>query len=517
MTSQYVLSIDEGTTGVTALLIDVSSTQWSVARQASVDFPQHFPKSGWVEHDLGDIWAAVRSCIQQCLNETRDPAFKSQKKIDPKSILCIGITNQRETLCVFDRKTGTPSRKAIVWQCKRSDELCIQLRKDGFSEFVRSNTGLVIDPYFTGSKIKWVMKEDSATASMIRSGKSVVGTIDTFLLHRLTGGVSFATEASNASRTLLCDLKGSWNKDLLKMFDVPSESALPEIKPSAGVFGLTKGLDFLPDGIPISGILGDQQAALAAQTCFEVGDSKCTYGTGAFLLTNIGTKPKLSSAGLLTTIAWDLNGQLTYAYEGSAFVAGAAVHFLKDQLGFLPDASTAEQMIASAHASPDLFFVPSLSGLGAPYWDAQAKGAFLGMHRGTTQADLVRACLEGVVLQVMDLADSASIDLGTPLKRLGVDGGASANNFMMQLQADLLSIHVDRPKNIETTAFGAGMFAALGQGLISSLSELKSTRVVDQVFKPSSLKDRASEITHMKNGWKKAVQAVQVFSGRLSI
>lgn len=506
-----ILAIDEGTTGATALLIDVSSPQDpTVVGRRTVEFKQHFPQAGWVEHDLNDIWTALRSSVEGAVASTAG-------KVSLKDIIAIGITNQRETLCVFDRKTSEPIRKAIVWQCRRSSQICSDLRARGISSDVMKRTGLVLDPYFSGTKISWLMDNDPEVASAVKSGRAVFGTIDTFILHKLTGGQVFATESSNASRTLVYNLNGHWDDEMIKLMKVPSLSALPEVKPSAGVFGVTKGLGFLPDGIPISGMVGDQQAALAGQACFEPGEAKCTFGTGAFLLLNTGSRPVFSKAGLLTTVAWNIAGKLTYASEGASFIAGAAVQFLRDQFQFLNKASEAETMARDVQASPGLYFVPALAGLGAPYWDPEARGAFLGMHRGTTKAEMVRAALEGIVFQVTDLADAMASDLGGPLKVMRADGGAAANNVLMQFQADLLSLPVDRPRDIETTAIGAAMFAGLGVGVYKTLQDLAKARKSERIFVPNDGLDTRSLISRQKKGWAKAVKAVQVFGGGSSV
>lgn len=500
-----LLAIDEGTTGATALLIDVKNPKSpAVVGRKTTEFPQHFPHPGWVEHDLNEIWAAIATSVKGAFESTGG-------KYVPKDIAAIGITNQRETLCVFDRKTSEPICKAIVWQCRRSSEICASLRAKGYSDEVMKKTGLVLDPYFTGTKISWLMANNKEAAAAVKDGSAVFGNIDTYVLHKLTGGVAFATESSNASRTLLYNLhSGTWDDEMLKMMGVPSRSSLPEVKESAGIFGVTKGLGFLPDGIPIAGILGDQQAALAGQACFQPGEAKCTYGTGAFLLLNTGDRLVYSKSGLLTTVAWNLGGKLTYAVEGSSFIAGAAVQFLRDQFSFLAKASEAEALSRDAVASPHLYFVPALAGLGAPWWDAEARGAFLGLHRGTTKAEMVKAALEGIVFQVTDLAEAMARDQGGPLKVLRADGGAAENNFLMQFQADLLSTPVDRPRDVETTAIGAAMFAGLGVGVYKNLEELAAARAADKIFTPR--RETQAMIEKQKKGWQRAVEAVRLFA-----
>lgn len=502
-----LLAIDEGTTGATALLIDVKNPKSPVVvGRKTTEFPQHFPQAGWVEHDLSEIWAAVTASIKGAFESTAG-------RFAPKDIAAIGITNQRETLCVFDRKTSEPVCKAIVWQCRRSSDICTTLRAQGHSDDVMQRTGLVLDPYFTGTKISWLMANNLEAAAAVRSGRAVLGNIDTYVLHKLTGGKVFATESSNASRTLLYNLHtGAWDDEMLNLMGVPSKSALPEVKESAGVFGMTSGLGFLPDGIPIAGIVGDQQAALAGQSCFNPGEAKCTFGTGAFLLLNTGDRPVFSKSGLLTTVAWNLGGKLTYAVEGASFIAGAAVQFLRDQFEFLHKASEAEALAKDAVASPGLYFVPALAGLGAPWWDPQARGAFLGLHRGTTKAEMVRAALEGIVFQVTDLAEAMARDQGGPLKVLRADGGAAENNFLMQFQADLLATPVDRPRDIETTAIGAAMFAGLGVGIYKNLEDISSARSADRIFTPTQNQDARRQIDRQKKGWQTAVEAVRLFA-----
>jgi len=514
MTAEFILSIDQGTTGSTAVIVDVTDRRnVNVIARKTIDYPQHYPQSGWVEHDLQEVWTSVRDAVTGAvgLARTAAPGF------DEKSLAAIGITNQRETLCVFERTTGKPLCRAIVWQCKRSTDICRQLKADGLEDHFRQRTGLVLDPYFSGTKISWLMENNPAVAEAVRAGRAVFGTIDTFLLHRLSGFKVHATEASNASRTLLFNIKtGSWDEELLRPLKVPGVSCLPEVKDSATEFGRTLGLGFLPDGIPVTGILGDQQAALAGQACFGVGEAKCTYGTGAFFLLNIGDHPTLSKNGLLTTVAWSVAGKRTYAFEGSAFIAGAAVQFLRDQLGLLTNAAESGKKADGETGAPEVYFVPALAGLGAPYWDPKAQGAFFGLTRGTTQGQVVRASLEGVAFQVCDLIDAMRADVKAPITSLRVDGGAVANDLLMQMQADLSGLTVDRPVNIETTAFGAAMFAGLGAGLYSSLAEIGGMRKSDRVFRPVSTTDARAVVAQQLAGWKRAVRAVRIFAGSVN-
>lgn len=507
--SNVLMAIDQGTTGTTVLLIDVNEKlNPIVIGRKTVDFPQHYPQPGWVEHDLNEIWESVESAMLGAIQnaESKSEGFQINQ------IAAIGITNQRETLCAFDRKSGQPLARAIVWQDKRSHPICQRLKDQ--EEFVRSKTGLVLDPYFSATKMTWFMEESPFVASEIRAGRAVFGTIDTFLLFKLTQGKSFVTEASNASRTLCYNiLSGSFDSELLEMFGIPSSDCLPEVLDSAGEFGRTEGLKVLPDGIPISGVLGDQQAALAGQACFSKGDAKCTYGTGAFMLRNIGDTFRLSDCGLITTIAWSLKGKCTYAFEGSAFIAGAAVQFLRDNLGFLKTASESESFSEGYQAAPNLYFVPALAGLGAPYWDPKAQGAFLGMTRGTKKEELVRATLEGIAFIVGDLY--ASMAKGQMVKdaSLRVDGGAAANNLLMQFQADTLGVVVDRPEILETTAMGAALFAGLGCGMYSSIQELENMRKVDRNFSPKIGEEADSRREKNRLGWLRAIKATQIFAG----
>lgn len=502
-----ILAIDQGTTGSTVLVVDVTEPSESVVLgRATVDFTQHYPNTGWVEHDLEEIWCSVVTASKRAI----DQAESNRPGFTPRSVIALGITNQRETLCVFERGTGKPLARAIVWQCKRSAAIVDRLKGQGVETTVRRKTGLVLDPYFSGTKMTWLMENDPTLADQLRNGRAVMGTIDTYLIARLTGGQSFVTEASNASRTLCFDINhGAWDDELLEMLKIPGRDVLPEVRDSAGDFGRTKGLGFLPDGIPITGVLGDQQAALAGQACFAKGEAKCTYGTGAFLLANLGDKPLTSLAGMLTTVAWSLKNHRTYAFEGSAFIAGAAVQFLRDQMNMIGRASESEGLAEGDIAAPEVYFVPALAGLGAPYWDPKASGAFFGLTRGTRKGQIIRAALEGIAFQVADLTDAMAHDLGAPLSVLRVDGGAAANNLLMQAQADFAQVTVDRPLNLETTAFGAGLFAGLGVGVYSGLNDLRSVRKTERSFAP---KESMQMVKAQRAGWQRAVRAVQVFA-----
>lgn len=488
---KHLLAIDQGTTGTKVLVMD--PTLHAVA-EANIPFEQHFPQPGWVEHDLEQIWASVLRGIEEV-----------GKRCDLRSIAAIGITNQRETIGFWDRKTLRPLTRAIVWQDRRTAKICETLKKKGLEKKFQRQTGLLLDPYFSGTKISWAMKNLDPVRAAQKKGVLALGTIDTFLLSRLTGGIALATEPSNASRTLLYSIADeAWSKDLCKILGAPSD-ALPEVLPSSGKFGVTRGVPGLPDGIPITGILGDQQSALFGQTCFEVGSAKCTYGTGAFLLMNTGHRPVPSRHRLLTTVAWKLSARskTVYALEGSAFVAGAAIQWLRDGLGFFKSSSEVETLAASVSSSDGVVFVPALTGLGAPYWDPHARGLFTGLTRGTTRAHLARATLEGIALQNADLLAAMQKDLGRRLPALNVDGGASANNLLMQIQSDLLGRKLRRPVLRETTSLGAVFVAGLGAGIWSSLEDLKKTWKLDREFHPEAPPIYRKQTLAL---WEKAVQ-----------
>jgi len=486
---KYLLAIDQGTTGSTALVL---TTDGKTLARKNTEFAQHFPKPGWVEHDANEIWASIRSSVEAAL---------AQASLSAKDIAAIGITNQRETTLVWDRKTREPIHNAIVWQCRRTASICDSLKQRGMAEPVRKKTGLVIDAYFSGTKIAWILDNVSGARARADKGELAFGTIDTFVIDRLTGGSVHVTDITNASRTLLMNLEsGEWDDELLRIFGVP-RALLPAIKASAEVVGETKGVGFLPDGIPISGIAGDQQAALFGQACFASGDAKCTYGTGAFALMNIGTKVVLSQHGLVTTAAWKIGKETTYALEGSAFIAGAAVQWLRDGLGLIKEAKEIEALAARVPSSDGVCFVPALAGLGAPYWDQDARGTITGLTRGTTAAHLARATLEGIALEVWDLLSAMTDDAKQPLTTLKVDGGAAANDLLMQFQADIANVNVERPVDIESTGRGAAMLAGVGAGLMD-LANATKMRSVDRHFSATMNLDQRNQ--HLLN-WKQAV------------
>ncbi|PLX80705.1 MAG: glycerol kinase [Desulfuromonas sp.] len=470
----YILAIDQGTTGSTALLIDHDLT---IQGKNNIEFPQHFPQPGWVEHDAEEIWGSVREAVSGLLEST---------KVKPTSIAAIGITNQRETTLMWDRATGDPVGRAIVWQDRRTADICQELKERGLEPYFRAQTGLVFDPYFAGTKLTWMLRENDSLRQHASAGKLACGTIDSFLVWRLSGGKAHVTDVSNASRTLLMDLDSlAWDSGLAKQLEVPLP-LLPEIHPSSTEYAKTAGLDFLPDGLPIAGMAGDQQAALFGQAGFDVGNGKCTYGTGAFLLVNTGEKPVPSDSGLLTTVGLQVEGKTSYALEGSAFIAGAAVQWLRDGLNFIEDSPEVEALASQVEDNGGVVFVPALTGLGAPHWRPEARGLICGLTRGTTRAHLARATLEGIALQIHDLAEAMTQDLGQPLAEFKVDGGAAANDLLMQIQADLLLTDVVRPQTVETTSLGAAMLAGLAVGFWNGLDELRASWREERRFKPTT-------------------------------
>lgn len=489
MTEKLLLAIDQGTTGSTALVVTLAG---ETRGRATVEFPQHFPKPGWVEHDAKEIWTSVAQAVSGAL---------AKAGARGEDIGAIGITNQRETTLLWDTKTLEPIHRAIVWQCRRTAEVCDRLKAEGAAPRVREKTGLVIDAYFSGTKIAWILDEVPGARARAERGELAFGTIDAFLVSRLTGGAVHATDVTNASRTLLMDLRTlAWDDELAALFRVP-RAVLPKIVASAEVVGHTKGVSFLPDGIPIAGIAGDQQAALFGQACFDRGDAKCTYGTGAFALANIGPEVVLSERGLVTTVAWKVGGETTYALEGSSFIAGAAVQWLRDGLGIIQSAKDVEALARQVESSDGVHFVPALAGLGAPYWDPNARGTISGITRGTTKAHLARATLEGIAFSVLDLLDAMAKDAKRPLAKLRVDGGACQNDLLMQFQADVADVAVERPTEVESTGRGAAMLAGLGAGL-SDIGAVRRMWKHDRTFHPTL--DRAARVAKIE-GWSRAI------------
>ena len=484
----YLLALDQGTTSSRALVIDYSGSVLAVSQK---EFTQIFPQPGWVEHDANEIWASQIGVAADAL---------ATANIHPKEIAAIGITNQRETAVIWDRKTGDPIFDAIVWQDRRTASFCDQMRADGLESFVQERTGLVIDAYFSGTKVRWLLDNVPGARERAERGELAFGTIDSWLVWKLTDGKVHVTDETNASRTMFFNIHTrDWDDDLLKMLNVP-RSILPAVKSSSEVYGETVGT---LEGIPIAGIAGDQQAALFGQMCTKPGMVKNTYGTGCFMLMNTGSKPIASKNKLLTTIGWRQGGQTDYALEGSVFVAGAVVQWLRDGLGIIRTSPEIEELAGSVPDSGDVYLVPAFAGLGAPHWDAYARGAIVGLTRGTTAAHIARAALEGIAFQVVDILGAMEADSGIQLAELRVDGGASKNNLLMQLQADLLGVPVVRSRNAETTALGAAYLAGLAVDFYKSKDELASQWASDRKFEPAISDDERSGL---RSRWHKALE-----------
>jgi len=469
--SEHVLAIDQGTTGTTAMVVN---DRIEVVASVNVEFPNHYPKPGHVEHDPEQIWESIASCVTAALK---------QAGIDGSQLRAIGVTNQRETSLFWDRRTGEAIHRALVWQDRRTADRCAQLKADGHEALFRNRTGLVLDPYFSGTKAAWLLDNVDGARARAEAGDLCFGTIDTYVTWRLTG--AHVTDPSNASRTLMYDLhRGQWDEELLAILKVPA-AALPRVGESSEVFGHTKDVGFLPDGIPVAGLIGDQQGALFGQACFQRGMAKCTYGTGAFILLNTGDEAVPSSHGMLTTVGWKVGGTTTYALEGSAFIAGAAVQWLRDGLGLLESAADIETLAASVPDSGGVTFVPALAGLGAPHWRPEARGIITGITGGTTKAHLARATLDGIALQIDEILAAMRRDLGGALAEVRVDGGASANDLLMQRQADLLGVPTVRPVVRETTGLGSALLAGLAVGVWDSADEVVRAWSEDRTFRPA--------------------------------
>jgi glycerol kinase len=492
--AKYVLALDQGTTSSRAIIFDKKG---NIVSKAQNEFEQIYPKAGWVEHDplaiLYSQFQAVSSCI-------------ISGGISPSEIAGIGITNQRETTILWDRKTGKPVYNAIVWQCRRTADLCEELKARGLEEYVKEKTGLLIDAYFSGTKIKWILDNVPEARKLADEGRLLFGTVETWIIWNLTGGSVHVTDYSNASRTMLFDVdKLCWDKYLCDQLGIPM-SILPEPVPSSKLYGrVSKGILGLEslEGIPICGAIGDQPAALFGQGCFEAGQAKNTYGTGCFLLMNSGERPIMSSNNLLTTIAWKIGDTVNYALEGSIFVAGSVVQWLRDGLGIIRSSSEVEELAASVPDNGGVYFVPALTGLGAPHWDQYAKGSIYGISRGTKAAHIARAALEGIAFQTMDIVNAMQRDAGCTLKELKVDGGASRNNLLMQFQADILGTSVIRPTVTETTALGAAYLAGLAVGYWESIDHIKSQWGIETEFKPEA---SAEVVATLKDGWADAIR-----------
>lgn len=487
---KYILALDQGTTSSRAVLFNKQGETVSIK---SRPLKQYYPYPGWVEHDASEIWHFQMEAIIDCLQAA---------EVKPEEIGAIGITNQRETVVLWDRETGKPVHHAICWQCRRTSPYCTWLKEEGLEPIIKEKTGLVIDAYFSGTKIKWLLDNVEGARALARQGRLLAGTMDTWLIWNLTRGRCHVTDYTNASRTMLYDIKNlRWDDDLLALMDIPSE-ILPKVVPSSGLIGETDA-ELFGVPIPICGAAGDQQAALFGQACFEEGSAKNTYGTGCFILMNTGRKPVVSRHQLLTTIAWDCGEGIEYALEGSVFNAGAAIQWLRDELKLIENAQQGDLIAAGIPDTGGVYVVPAFTGLGAPYWDMYARGAIVGLTRGTTREHIVRATLESIAYQSTDVFKAMISDLGTGLKELKVDGGASNSEFLMQFQADLLGIDVIKPTNTESTAYGAACFAGLGMGFWNSREELKHNYHIAKLFRPGISREEADR---RMAGWDKAVR-----------
>lgn len=486
----YVLALDQGTTSSRAIVFDQDAR---IVSSAACEFTQNFPKPGWVEHDPEEIWTSQIRAAKAAL---------SKSGIEIANVKGIGITNQRETAVVWEKGTGRPLARAIVWQCRRTADICEQLRKEGHEEEIRRRTGLTIDPYFSGTKVCWFLKEVPGLRAKAEAGEALFGTVDSWLIYRLTGGRVHATDYTNASRTLLYNIRDlAWDDEILRILDIP-RAMLPEVVPSSGVLGETDP-DLFGSAIPIAGIAGDQQAALFGQGCFEAGLAKNTYGTGCFILANTGDKALHSNSGLITTIAWGIDGKVEYALEGSIFVGGAVVQWLRDGIQIIGDAAETESLAREVQDNGGVYFVPAFVGLGAPYWDPYARGTLVGLTRGTTRAHIVRAALEAIAYQTRDVFAAMEEDTGVSIPELRVDGGATANNFLMQFQADLLGRPVVRAAVAETTALGAAFLAGLATGVWKGYDDIKKRLRAAERFEPTMGNDQREALYA---DWRRAVE-----------
>ncbi|SIS40123.1 glycerol kinase GlpK [Salimicrobium flavidum] len=496
MTEKYILSLDQGTTSSRAILFNHKG---EIVETGQKEFEQFFQKPGWVEHDANEIWTSILACISEVLRKS---------DVDPSQIEGIGITNQRETTVVWDKNTGKPVYKAIVWQSRQTEGICKELREKGLNDTFRDKTGLLLDPYFSGTKVKWILDNVEGAREKADNGDLLFGTMDTWIVHKLSGGKAHITDYSNASRTLMFniyDLK--WDEELLDILGVP-ESMLPEVKDSSEVYANTVDYHFFGEEVPIAGIAGDQQAALFGQACFDEGMAKNTYGTGCFMLMNTGEEGVKSDNGLLTTLAWGIDGKVEYALEGSIFVAGSAIQWLRDGLKVIEDSPSSEKFATNVDSTEGVYMVPAFVGLGTPYWDSDARGSILGLTRGTKKDHIIRATLESLAYQTKDVLDAMVADSGIEVKKLRVDGGAVKNDFLMQFQSDIIDAPVERPVVQETTALGAAYLAGLAVGFWDSKEDIRKQWNVEKTFDPDmEEKDREE----LYNGWKKAVAATREF------
>lgn len=491
MKKKYILGIDQGTTGTTVIIFN---KRGEIVSRAYQEFTQYFPKPGWVEHNPEEIWQITVETIKSALRK---------RKIESSEIAAIGITNQRETTVLWNKKTGKPVYYAIVWQCRRTAPLCDELKANGYEREIQKRTGLVIDAYFSATKLKWLLDKVKGAHRKAEKGELLFGTIDTWLAWKLSGGMIHATDYSNASRTMLFNIKSlKWDQWILDLLEIPSQ-VLPEVLPSSKIYGYTSDTSFLGKGIPISGMVGDQQGALFGQACFESGMVKNTYGTGSFIIINTGPEPIASKKGLLTSIAWGIDNKITYALEGSIFITGAGVQWLRDGLEIIKDSPESEVLARKVPDTEGVYIVPAFVGLGAPYWDMKARGTVVGITRGTKREHLARAMLEAIAYQTKDVIEVMGKESGINLKVLKVDGGAARNNFLMQFQSDILRINVERPEIIETTAQGASFLAGLAVGFWDSLDEIKEIRKIDKTFSPQM---KLSQAKTLYNNWLRAVE-----------
>ena len=497
MSEKYIMTIDQGTTSSRAVLYNKKG---EAVGSFQKEFTQYFPNDGWVEHDANEIWNSVQSVIAGAFIDSN---------IKPGQVEAIGITNQRETTVVWDKETGRPVYNAIVWQSRQTSHIVNRLKKEGHADMIHKKTGLVIDAYFSATKIRWILDHIENGQERAEKGELLFGTIDTWLVWKLTGGETHVTDYTNASRTMLYNIKElAWDEEILDILDIPA-CMLPEVKSNSEVYGKTASYHFYGDEVPIAGMAGDQQAALFGQQAFEPGMVKNTYGTGAFILMNVGEEMQLSENNLLSTIGYGINGKVYYALEGSIFVAGSAVQWLRDGLEMIQDSSETEALAEGSDNNDEVYVVPAFTGLGAPYWNQNARGSVFGLTRGTSKEDFIKATLQSIAYQVRDIIDTMQVDAQTAIQVLKVDGGAAMNNFLMQFQADILGIDIARAKNLETTALGAAFLAGLSVGYWKDLDELKLLNETGELFEPSMNESRKEQLY---KGWKKAVKATQVFA-----
>lgn len=493
---KYILALDQGTTSSRAILFNHDGEIIDIAQK---EFTQIFPKPGWVEHNANEIWSSILAVLAEVLNKA---------EVKASEVAAIGITNQRETAVVWDKETGNPVYHAIVWQSRQTDEICEDLKSKGYNNTFREKTGLLIDAYFSGTKVKWILDEVDGAREKAKQGKLLFGTIDTWLIWKLTGGSTHVTDYTNASRTLMYNIHElKWDEELLQILTIP-ESMLPEVKSSSEIYGNTIDYHFFGEEVPIAGVAGDQQAALFGQACFEKGTAKNTYGTGCFMLMNTGEVAVKSEHGLLTTIAWGIDGKVEYALEGSIFVAGSAIQWLRDGLRLINSASETEDYANRVASTEGVYVVPAFVGLGTPYWDSDVRGAVFGLTRGTEKEHFIRATLESLAYQTKDVVHAMEADSDIELKRLRVDGGAVANHFLMQFQSDMLGVQVERPVIQETTALGAAYLAGLAVGFWKNKEEIAMQWKVDRIFNPEILAEKRDELY---KGWKMAIDATAKF------